>query len=102
MEIVAVTSSAVTLQWRSPETRNGVITQYSIQRNGPNVAIAGLESHVFMYTIEGLSPDTVYVLQLRAHTVVGAGLPSNLTILTGKLYMLLHVIVIDILYRMSV
>ena len=100
MEIVAVTSSAVTLQWRSPETPNGIITQYSIQHNGTNVA--GLESNVFMYTIEGLSPDTVYVLQLRAHTGAGAGLSSNITILTGKLYMLLHIIVIDIIYSMSV
>ena len=37
-----------------------------------------------MYTIEELSPDTVYILQLRAHTGAGAGPPSNLTIVTCK------------------
>ena len=88
MRITAITSSSVTLQWRPPKTPNGVITQYSIQYN--ETAIADLGSNV-MYTIEELSPDTVYVLQLRAHTVVGAGSPSSLTIVTGKLFMLLYI-----------
>ena len=39
-----------------------------------------------MYTIGGLSPDTVYALQLRAHTGVGAGPPSNMTVMTCKLW----------------
>ena len=38
-----------------------------------------------MDTIKGLSPDTVYVLQLRAHTGAGAGPFSRLTFLTCKL-----------------
>ena len=78
----------MTLQWRHPETPNGVIAQYSILYNGTN--ITGLDSNVLMYTIEGLLPNTVYVLQLRAHTSAGAGLPSNLTILTCKLFVPLH------------
>ena len=72
----------MTLQWRPPETPNGVITHYSIQLDENNINIS---SNELMYTIEGLSPDTVYVLQLRAHTVVGAGPPTNRTILIGKL-----------------
>ena len=83
LETVSVNSNSVTLQWRPPETPNGVITQYSIQRNGTNVD--NFNSSVLMYTIEGLSPDTVYVLQLRAHTVVGAGPPTSETVLTCKL-----------------
>ena len=65
-----------------PETPNGVITQYSIQQNGSKITNFG--NNMLMGTIEGFSPDTVYVLQLRAHTVVGAGPPSNLTIVTCK------------------
>ena len=80
METVHVTSSSVTLQWRPPITPNGIITQYSIQLNGTDVDDLG--SNVLMYTIEGLSPDTVYVLQLRAYTSVGAGPPSNVTVIT--------------------
>ena len=86
MEIVAVTSSSVTLQWKSPETPNGVITQYSILYNGINITNFG--NNMLMDTIEGLSPDTVYDVQLRAHTGAGAGPPSNLTAMTCKLFML--------------
>ena len=82
MKIISVSSSSVTLQWIPPETLNGAITQYSIQRNGIN--IVNISSSVLMYTIEGLSPDTVYVLQLRAHTGAGAGPSSNRTTLTSK------------------
>ena len=80
LEIVFVNSSSVTLQWSPPETPNGVITQYSTQLNGTN--IANLSSSVLMYTIGGLSPDTVYVLQLRAHTGAGEGSSSNMTVIT--------------------
>ena len=82
METVSVNSNSVTLQWRPPETPNGVITHYSIQRNGTNTV--NISSSVLMYTIEGLSPDTVYDVQLRAHTIVGAGPPTNETVLTRK------------------
>ena len=68
------------LQWGPPETPNGVITQYSIQRNG--ISVGNPSNNELMYTIGGLSPDTVYVLQLRAHTGAGAGSSSNRTIIT--------------------
>ena len=82
LEIIYVNSSSVTLQWMPPQSPNGVITHYSIQLNGTD--IGNFSSNEPMYTIEGLSPDTVYVLQLRAHTEAAAGLPSNTTIITGK------------------
>ena len=82
LEIVSVNSSSVTLQWRPPETPNGVITHYSILYDEKNIIIS---SNELMYTIEELLPDTVYVLQLRAHTAAGAGPPSNRTVLTSKL-----------------
>ena len=83
MEAVSVSSNSVTLQWIPPKTPNGVITHYSIQLDETNTV--NISSSVLMYTIEGLSPDTVYVLQLRAHTVVGAGPPTSETVLTRKL-----------------
>ena len=83
LEKLSVNLNSVTLQWMPPETPNGVITHYSIQLDGTN--ISNVSSSVLMYTIEGLSPDTVYVLQLRAHTGAGAGPPSNITIVTCKL-----------------
>ena len=90
MEVIYVNSTSATLQWRPPTTLNGVIRQYSILYNGINVTGFGNSmlmdaDDVLMDTIEGLSPDTVYVLQLRAHTVVGAGPSTSITFLTCKL-----------------
>ena len=83
MDIVSVNSSSVTLQWRAPDPPNGVITQYSIQLNGTD--ITDLSSNVLMYTIGGLPSDTVYVLKLSAHTIIGEGPFSSVTIITCKL-----------------
>ena len=93
--VFSVTSNSITLQWESPETPNGVITQYSILYNGTNITDFG--NSMLMGTIERLSPDNVYVLQLRAHTAAGAGPPSNLTVVTCKLFILLYFIVISFL-----
>ena len=78
-----MSSSSVTLQWIPPEPPNGVIMQYSILYNGINITNFG--NNTLMDTIEGLTPDTVYDVQLRAHTVVGPGEPSSITFLTCKL-----------------
>ena len=73
----------MTLQWRPPVTPNGNITRYSLQYN--TTAVANTTNNVLMYTVSALSPETVYVLQVRAHTSVGAGPPSNVTVITRKL-----------------
>ena len=75
----------MTLQWRPPEILNGVVTQYSILYDVININITNSDNNMLMDTIKGLSPDTVYVLQLRAHTGAGAGPISRLTFLTCKL-----------------
>ena len=82
--VFSVTSSSVTLQWRPPVTPNGVIAQYSILHNGSNITNFG--NNMLMDAIGGLSPDTVYNVQLRAHTRVGAGPFASLTFLTYKLF----------------
>ena len=84
LEIISVNSSSVTIHWRPPATTNGVIIQYSILYNGINFSISDFDNNMLMDIILELSPDTVYVLQLRAHTGAGAGPPSNITFLTGK------------------
>ena len=85
LTIPFVNSSSATLQWRPPETLNGVITQYSIIYDEVNMTITDFDNNMPMGTIKGLSPDTEYVLQLRAHTGAGAGPSSNVTFLTCKL-----------------
>ena len=84
--MVSVTSSSITLQWMPPEPPNGIITQYSIQFDTTNISNFGSNMlNILMDTIEGLSPDTVYVLQLRAHNSVGAGPLSIITVITCRL-----------------
>ena len=93
LETISSNSSSVTLQWRPPVTPNGIITQYSLQYN--TTAVANTTNNVLMYTVSGLSPETVYVLQVRAHTSVGAGSPSSVTVITRKLT-LLYIVWVDI------
>ena len=69
-----------------PETPNGVITQYSVQYGGRVIDKFGSETlSMLMGTAEGLSPNTLYVLQLTAHTRVGPGPPASLSVKTGML-----------------
>ena len=84
-----VTSTTVTLQWMPPETPNGVITHYSVQYGGRMIDEFGSKTlNRLMGTVEGLSPNTLYVLQLKAHTRVGPGPPVSLSIKTGMLLIL--------------
>ena len=89
MEVASVTSSSVALQWTPPETPNGRITKYSIQYGGTVIDNFGSEKLTkMMGTVDELSPDTQYVLQLRAHTRVGPGPPTRLVVKTSKLFLL--------------
>ena len=85
MEIVTVTSTSVTLQWIPPKYPNGVITKYSVHCNGIDIDEFGNVSDKMIGTIEGLSPDTEYVIKLKAYTRVGPGPPLYLAIKTRKL-----------------
>ena len=89
MKVASVTSCTVTLQWEHPKDPNGLITKYSIQYDESVVDNFGSETlDRLMGTVEGLSPDTEYVLQLRAHTRVGPGPPASLTVKSSKLFIL--------------
>ena len=86
MEIDSVSSTSVTLQWMPPEYRNGVVTKYSVHFDGIDIDSFGDEvSNMMTGTVEGLSPDTVYVLELKAYTRVGPGPPISVAAKTRKL-----------------
>ena len=87
LEIVTVTSTSVTLQWLPPKYPNGVIKQYSIEYDGKKTDKFGdkaLEKMHITGVIEGLLPNTVYVLEMKAYTRVGPGPPVCLTWKTCK------------------
>ena len=68
-----------------PETTNGIVTRYSIQYDGSVIDNFGSKTlNMLIGTVESLSPDTTYLLQLKAHTRVGPGPPSSLTVKTCK------------------
>ena len=69
-----------------PETPNGVITHYSVQYNGRRINNFGsITVTKMMGIVEGLSHNTEYLMQLRAHTKIGDGPSASLTGKTGKL-----------------
>ena len=69
-----------------PKRLNGVITQYSVHFDGKDIHNFGNNvSNKMIGTVEGLSPDTEYLLELKAHTKVGSGYPARLHVKTGKL-----------------
>ena len=81
----SVTSTSVTLQWMPPTYPNGVITKYSVHYDGIGIDPFGNVSDKMMNTIEGLSPDTQYVFEMKAYTRVGEGLPNFVAVKTRKL-----------------
>ena len=69
-----------------PEFPNGVITKYSVQYNGINIDEFGNNvGDKMIGTVDGLSPDTVYVFEMKAYTELGAGPPVYLAVKTRKL-----------------
>ena len=85
MEVVTITSTTVKLQWMPPKYPNGVITRYSIHYNGIDTNDFGEKvPNMMMGVVEGLSPYTTYVLEMKAHTRVGPGPPISLTVKTRK------------------
>ena len=87
LEVVTLTSTSVTLQWMSPEYPNGVITRYAIHCDEMDIDDFGsdMSDNTLIATIEGLSPNTVYVLKMKAYTRVGPGPSVSVVIKTCKL-----------------
>ena len=85
---MSVTTDSVTLQWKPPQTTNGVITHYSVKYEGTVInSFSDNMSDTMTRNIGGLSSDTEYTLHLRAHTKAGEGLPASITVKTRKLFL---------------
>ena len=82
----------MTLSWLSPDTPNGIITQYEVQFSTNNTTSSVNFTGTLMGTVGGLLPGTMYILQIRAYTRVGAGpFSGTITLETlpeGKLFLL--------------
>ena len=82
MSVFAVNSTAITVQWWAVNCihRNGDITGYSVQYTGDGsiqtVNVSG-DSSGGMVTISGLSPITMYLVNVAAVNSAGTGVYSE-------------------------
>ena len=82
MSVFAINSTAITVQWVAVNCihRNGDITGYSVQYTGggstQTMSISG-NSSGRMVTISGLSPITLYLVQVAAVNSAGPGVYSD-------------------------
>ena len=76
-----IQSTFVSLSWLPPDTPNGVITRYELQYSGSNTtARVNVDfTSTLNCTVEGFLHSTIYDIQIRAYTRVGAGPFSNTT-----------------------
>ena len=80
--VVNRTCHSITFQWSPPhDTGRLDVTGYDILHNGTSVAnITGT-----VYTLEGLTPDTVHTISVRSRNAIGASvLERTLTNTTGR------------------
>jgi len=76
-----IQSRFVTLSWMAPDTPNGMIIQYEVQYSVNSTT--SLVNLTDTGMVEELSPGTIYTLQIRAYTRVGAGpFSDNITVMT--------------------
>ena len=68
-----------------PKYPNGIITKYSAHYDGKDIEKFGNVPDKLTDTIEGLSPNSVYILTIKAHTRVGPGSPVSFPVKTRKL-----------------
>ena len=73
---VVTTARTATLSWTLPSMPNGVITRYSIRRDGSQLAV-NLSSVTLTYTDTGLLPFTIYNYAVVACTSLGCSVGNE-------------------------
>ncbi|KAL4635941.1 ephrin type-B receptor 1-B-like [Arapaima gigas] len=73
---VTSTMKSITLSWPHPDQPNGIILDYELryyekEHSETNASVVKIQTNTAC--LEGLRPGTVYVVQVRAHTVAGFG-----------------------------
>ena len=95
VSVSEVTSSSITVQWGTVPCihRNGDITSYSVRYGEVGIGVGDRtimtvsgDSSGGMYTITGLSSDTVYTVEVAAKTSAGTGVYSHQVSSNSKYY----------------
>ena len=78
--VMNTSSSSVTISWSPPFAPNGIITHYTLYINytdGSGVSTTDTDSSATSYTLDGLQPFQLVVVQVSANTAVGEGPKSG-------------------------
>ena len=59
-------ATAITVQWDEPDTANGIIRGYIIRYD---MQTFNVTPEIRSVTIEGLSPNTLYIFEISAFTI---------------------------------
>ncbi|XP_016393837.1 ephrin type-A receptor 3-like [Sinocyclocheilus rhinocerous] len=68
--------NSISLSWMEPERPNGIILDYEVkyyEKQEQETSYTILRSKATNVTLNGLKPDTTYLLQIRARTAAGYG-----------------------------
>ncbi|XP_063069142.1 ephrin type-A receptor 3 isoform X2 [Engraulis encrasicolus] len=72
--------NSISLSWLEPERPNGIILDYEVkyyEKQEQETSYTILRSKGTNVTLNGLKPDTIYLLQIRARTAAGYGSSSR-------------------------
>ncbi len=69
------------LSWDEPSIKRGIITKYDIRYGESNSTEYVFGVNEQYYAINGLQLETKYSIAVRAHTVVGPGEWSEITVI---------------------
>ena len=86
-----------------PKYPNGVITHYAIQCDEKSIDEFGEEvSGKMVGSIDGLTPDTAHVIEMKAYTRVGSGPPLSLHVKACKLLnIVIHTVYFSQVFKIS-
>ena len=78
--IIAADSTSLLIEWKPPNTPNGIITHYTLYINYTNdsqIATTLIDGQFNIYLLEGLTPYQLVGISLSATTVGGEGPQSD-------------------------
>ena len=88
----------ISISWDVPSIPNGIITVYEIHyTNGSDT----YNTTNTQYTIEGLLPNTLYTIEVRAYTSIGGGEWMSIMTSTSPIRMLINDIILYCIFLYS-
>ena len=81
-QLVALSSSSISITWSSPQTPNGVLVSYEVNVISPVSINITHEPNILSTTVSSLEPYVEYTIRIQACTIVGCVVSSSDTVRT--------------------